>query len=111
MGNLIDAKIARLKQGSAVETERFRQAQYINWCKSKLIPDPCGKERRYERIVACFIENLMLDCNSQSATSQGFAKSINKLFELCNFPIPADFSDKENMTAKLIHARENAKRQ
>jgi hypothetical protein len=37
---------------------------------------------------------------------QGFAKSINKLFKLCNFPIPADFSDKENMTVKLIHAQE-----
>jgi hypothetical protein len=106
LGNLIGAKIARLKQGSAVETEQFRQAQYINWCKSKLVPDPCGKERRYECIVACFIENLMLDCNSQSATAQGYAQSINKLFELCNFPIPADFYDKENMTAKLIHAQE-----
>jgi hypothetical protein len=64
LGDIIVAKISRLKQGSAVETERFRQAQYINWCKSKLIPDPCGRERGYERIVACFIENLMLDCNS-----------------------------------------------
>jgi hypothetical protein len=106
LGNLIDVKIARLKQGSAVEIERFRQAQYINWCQSKLVPDPCGKERRYECTVACFIENLMLDCNSRSATAQGYAQSINKLFELCNFPIPADFYYKENMTAKLIHVRE-----
>jgi hypothetical protein len=64
LGDLIDAKISRLKQGYAVETERFRQAQYINWCKPKLNPDPCGREHRYERIVACFIENLMLDCIS-----------------------------------------------
>ncbi len=48
----------------------------------------------------------MLDCNSHSATAQGYAQSINRLFELCNFPVPADISDKENMTAKLIHARE-----
>ncbi len=48
----------------------------------------------------------MLDCNSRSATAQGYVQSINKLFELCNFPIPADISDKENMTAKLIHVRE-----
>jgi hypothetical protein len=64
LGNFIDAKIARLKQGSGIETEPFRQAQYINWCKFKLIPDQCGTELGYEQIVACFIENLMLDCNS-----------------------------------------------
>jgi hypothetical protein len=71
-----------------------------------LIPDPCVRERGYECIVACFNENLMLDCNSRSATAQGYAQSINTLFELCNLPIPADISHKENMTAKLIHARE-----
>jgi hypothetical protein len=49
----------------------------------------------------------MLDCNSRSATTQGYAQSINKLFEVCNFSIPADISDKENMTAKLIHAQEH----
>ncbi len=103
---LLMQKIARLKQGSAVETKRFRQAQYINWCKSKLVPDPCGKECGYECIVACFIENLLLDCNSRSATAQGYVQSINKLFKLCNFPIPADFYDKKNMTAKLIHVQE-----
>jgi hypothetical protein len=31
---------------------------------------------------------------------------VNKLFEFCNFPIPADLSDKENMSAKHIHAQE-----
>ena len=63
LGHFIDAKIARIKQGSAIETERFRQAQYLNWCKQKFVPDPCGDEPGYERLVACFIENLMLDCN------------------------------------------------
>ena len=48
----------------------------------------------------------MLDCNSRSATAQGYAQSINRLFELRNFPVPADISNKENMTTKLIHARE-----
>ena len=106
MGNFIDAKIARLKKGSAIETERFRQAQYLNWCKQKFVPDPCGDEIGYERLVACFIENLMLDCNSRSATAQGYAQSINKLFEYRGFPIPANPADKENMTSKLIHMRE-----
>jgi hypothetical protein len=37
---------------------------------------------------------------------QGYAQSINKLFELHNFPIPADLTNKENMSAKHIHAGE-----
>jgi len=96
----------RLKQGSAIETERFRQAQYLNWCKQKFVPDPCGNEPRYERLVACFIENLMLDCNSRLATAQGYAQSINKLFEYRGFPIPANHSDRKNMTSKIIRMRE-----
>jgi hypothetical protein len=60
----IDLKLTQLKQGSAIETEQLRQAQYLKWCKQKFIPDPCRSEPRYEQLVACFIENLMLDCNS-----------------------------------------------
>ena len=75
-------------------------------CKKKSVPDPCGDELGYERLVACFIENLMLDCNSRLATAQGYAQSINKLFEYRGFPIPANPSDRENMTSKLIHIRE-----
>ncbi len=48
----------------------------------------------------------MFDCNSHSATVQGYVESINKLFTLRSFPIPADLKDKDNMVAKLIHARE-----
>ena len=48
----------------------------------------------------------MLDCNSRSATAQGYAQSINKLFEYRGFPVPANPSDRENMTSKLIHIRE-----
>ena len=48
----------------------------------------------------------MLDCNSRSATAQGYAQSINKLFEYRGFLIPADLSDRENITSKLLHARE-----
>jgi hypothetical protein len=34
------AKLARLKQGSVIETEWFRQAQYLKWCKQNLFPTP-----------------------------------------------------------------------
>jgi hypothetical protein len=37
LGDFIDAKLARLKQGSVNETERFRQA-LLKWCKQKFIP-------------------------------------------------------------------------
>jgi hypothetical protein len=106
LGHFIDAKLARLKQGSAIETERFRQAQYLKWCKQKFIPDPCGEEPGYERVVACFVENLILDCNPRSKRVLGYVQSINKLFEYRRFTIPANLSDKENITSKLIHARE-----
>jgi hypothetical protein len=49
----------------------------------------------------------MLDCNSRLATVQGYPQSINKLFEYHGLPIPADPSDKENISAKLLHAREH----
>jgi hypothetical protein len=70
------------------------------------IPDPCGKERGYERIIACFGENLIMDCHSRSATVANYALAINKLFEMRKYPIPADLADKNNMMSKVIHARE-----
>jgi hypothetical protein len=88
-----------------IETERFRQAQYLKWCKQKFDPDPCRNEPGYEQVVACFVENLILDCNPRSKTLLGYTQSINKLFEYRGFPIPADLSDKENIASKLIHAQ------
>ena len=107
LGSYVDVKMSRLKHGPEVETERFRQAHYINWCMLKLIPDPCESESGYKRIVACFAENLIIDCNSRSATIQGYATSINKLFEMRGFPIPANISDRDNMVTKIIHACEH----
>ena len=69
LGHFIDAKLARLKQGSAIETERFRQAQYLKWCKQIFIPDPCWKEPGYEWVVACFVENLIINCNPRNQNS------------------------------------------
>jgi hypothetical protein len=65
-----------------------------------MIPDPCGKEYGYERILACFVENLIIDCHSRSATVLGYVQAINKLFELRKFPSPADLSDRTNMISK-----------
>jgi hypothetical protein len=39
-------------------------------------------------------------------TVRGYAKSINMLFCFCNFPIPADFLDWNNICTILISGRE-----
>ena len=86
--NCVDAQIARLRYSSRIGTEWFRQAQWIIWCQVKKILDPCGNERGYKRIVACFGLNLVMDYHSRSATIQGYTLTINKLM------------------SKIIHARE-----
>jgi len=98
--------MSRLKSDSELETARFRQAVYIEFCKNKNIPDPCGTQAGYERIVACFIKKLILDHNSRSATVHGYIKAINTLFHFHHFDIPADLSDRTNMCFKIIQARE-----
>jgi hypothetical protein len=70
------------------------------------IPDPCGSQSGYKRIIACFIEQLMFDHNSCSATVRGYVEAINTLFWLCNLDTPADLLDCSNMCTKIILARE-----
>jgi hypothetical protein len=80
---------------------------YLRWAKTMKITDPCGAEQAgYKQIIACFIENLMLDHNSYPATVRGYAKSINMLFHLHNFPIPTDFLDRNNICTISISGRE-----
>jgi hypothetical protein len=87
---------------------------YIRFTKTHSIPDTCGCQSSYQRIVACFIEQLIFDHNSFSATVHGYVEAINTLFWLCQFDIPADLSDQSNMCSKIILARkreENVARQ
>jgi hypothetical protein len=105
--NCVDTKTTRLRPSSSFETERFRQAKYLNWCRVKKIPNPCGKEHGYERILACFGKNLIMDCHSKSVTVTNYVLVVNKLFEMRKYPVPADLADKTNMMPKIIHAREH----
>jgi len=98
--------MSRLKQDTSIGTTRSRQAVYLNWMRRMLIPDPIGHERGYTLIVACFIEQLMNDHNSQPTTVCGYIRSVNILFQLRNCTIPADLSDKENICSIIIKARE-----
>lgn len=95
-----------LKSDSELETTRFRQAVYINFARRKHIPNPCGNKQGYERIIACFIKQLMLDHNSCSATVHSYVESINTLCHLWNFNVPADLTDHSNMSYKIILAQE-----
>ena len=106
LGNIVEAKMSRLKSDSELETTRFRQAVYINFARRNHISDPCGKEQGYKRIIACFIKQLMIDHNSRSATVCGYVDAINILFCLWNFDDPADLTDRSNMCYKIILARE-----
>jgi hypothetical protein len=101
-----NTKIAKLIYSSSIETERFRHAQGLDWCQAKLIPDPCGNKPGYGCIVACFGQNLIIDCHLRSATIAGYVLAIKKLFELRNYPIPANLGVTDNMMSKIIHARE-----
>ena len=107
MGHIVDTKMSRSKPDLEIGTMQFRQAVYLNWAKSMRITKPCGPEQQgYERIIACFIKNLMLNHNSRSKTVQGYIESINMLFRLQNFPIPADLSNQANTCAVIISGQE-----
>ncbi len=106
LGNFVDTKMSQLKQDPTVETTRFRQAVYINWTKNMLIPDPCDPEPGYKFVLARFLEQSMNSHNSRSATVCGHTVSINTLFQLWNFPIPGDLSDKDNTCSKIFAAQE-----
>ena len=106
LGNIVDRKLSRLKADSEIETARFRQAVYLNFTKKHRNHDPCGSEPGYQRIIMCFMEQLMLDHNSWSATVRRYVESINTIFKLRNFNPPADLSGRTNMCTKIVVARE-----
>ncbi len=83
LGNIVDTKISRLKSDSELETARFRQSVYNFFCKNKSIPTrPLWQSGWYERIIACFIKQLMLDHNSRSATLGKFKRTVKTVRQL-----------------------------
>jgi hypothetical protein len=67
--------------------------------------NPCGPHFGFQRIVCCFLEQLIIDHNSRAATVRGYIlDSINLLFELRNFPVPVDFNDSDNIYVKFHSA-------
>jgi len=68
------------------------------------MPDPCGPQPGYQAIVSYFLHELIDEHHPRSATVRGYANDINDLFSMRGFMHPADFNDKQNMSAQLFQA-------
>ncbi len=73
------------------------------------VPDPCGHQQGYQRIVAIYIKYLMTGINFRNkdflrlATMQGYASSINLLFKLRDMKPPIDVAVPNNVPGILIN--------
>ena len=73
------------------------------------VPDPCGHQRGYQRMVAIYIKYLMTGVNFRnkdflrSATMRGYASSINSLFKLRDMKPPINVADPNNISGILIN--------
>lgn len=108
MGDCVDREMAMSRADSDIETQAARQAHYIRWTQLVGIPDPCGSQPGYERILAIYAKYLMLGINYlnktgvRSKTVKGYMESINTLFELRGMKPPADFSEPSNVVNILV---------
>ncbi len=73
------------------------------------IPDLCGNEIGYQRIVAIYIKFVMCGINYyykdvlQSSTLQGYATAVNTLFQLRGYKLPTKISNTNNMPGIIIN--------
>ena len=51
----------------------------VEFTKRNHIPDPCGSESGYKRMIVCFMDKLMIEDNSHSATGREQVDAINNL--------------------------------
>ena len=63
MGNSADQEVAMSRQDKEIATEASWQAHYILWSRLMGIPDLCGRNRGYARIVAIYIKFLQYGVN------------------------------------------------
>jgi hypothetical protein len=109
MGDSVDREVALSRRDKEIETEAARQAHYIRWCEIMSIPDACGHQPGYQRIVAIYIKYLMKGVNFRnkdylrSATVRGYANSVNSLFKLRDMKPPIDMADPNNVSGILIN--------
>ena len=91
MGDRVDREVAMSRRDKEIETEAAWQSHYIFWCSIIGIPDPCGNEIGYQRIVAIYIKFVMCGINYYNkdvlrlSTLQGYATAVNTLFQLRSY--------------------------
>ena len=109
MGDRVDREVTMSRRDKEIETEAARQAHYIRWTQVMNIPDPCGHQLGYQRIVAIYIKYLMNGVNFRNknflrlATVQGYASSINSLFKLQDMKPPINVANPNNISGILIN--------
>jgi hypothetical protein len=94
-----------------VETEAAWQSHYIFWCSIIGIPDPCGNEIGYQRIITIYAKFVMCGIDYynkdilQLSTLRGYATAVNTLFQLRGFKQPTNLSNPStsNMTGIIIN--------
>ncbi len=97
------------RRDKEIETEATRQSHYIFWCSIIGIPDPCGNEIGYQRIVAIYIKFVMCGINYynkdvlRSSTLRGYATTVNTLFQLRGYKQPTELSNPSNMPGIIIN--------
>jgi hypothetical protein len=109
MGDHVDREVAMSQREKEIETEAARQSHYIFWCSIIGIPDPCGNEIRYQRIVAIYIKFVMCGINYynkdvlRSSTLRGYPTAVNILFQLRGYKQPTKLSNPSNMSGIVIN--------
>ncbi len=97
------------QRGTDLETEAARQSHYIAWSRIIGIPDPCGSNVGYQRIVAIYVKylqgrvNYYNKNNLRSATLPGYATAIYRLFELQKYRLYINFNNNNNMAGVIIN--------
>ena len=109
LGDIVDRKMSKLRSNSEIETTRFRQAVYLTFIKRHHIQDPCGSKPGYQRVVACFMEQLMLDHNSRSPQSVGTSRLsiFCSCFGILNSPLTYPTAQTCAHKFSLIERRKN----
>ncbi len=97
------------RQDKEVETEGARQSHYIFWCSIIGIPDLCGNEIDYQRIITIYAKLVMCGINYynkdvlQSSALCGYVTAVNTLFQLRGFKQPTNLSNPSNMAGIIIN--------
>ena len=92
MGCVVAREVAKSKTSQDIKTIRARQAHYIMWCKSKQVYDPVGPDPQWDFFISMYIKKVMTGVNYhnklvlRSVTCEGYAKAVNLLFKLRDYP-------------------------